>query len=173
MTELMDEMTFQVVGSELMLSAKSYEFTIDEDADRSIDTNTLAPVTVLNTVTDLVSMSWIQEMINTMLETDDVYGAGFASWVLIRNHLPSTHRVMMTEGDKRWLRARGITAVSIRSMDTIPSGPYAVFKKKIYEVLKLYSDPYGAFMYGLESSTKNGTGYCFSEPCCLIVVVLI
>ncbi|KAK6345128.1 hypothetical protein TWF718_007057 [Orbilia javanica] len=122
------------------------------------------PITILNPDLDIagtnISSKWLEETIASMLSTDDVFGAFFLRTVLFgvsakMQQLPT----ISTDGDKV-LRRFGVEDYSFLRLDwTIPSGPYFLRSGRIYQAMRLYPDPYGAFVYGVIQS-KDG----FTRP---------
>ncbi|KAF3109636.1 hypothetical protein TWF103_005011 [Orbilia oligospora] len=88
-----------------------------------------------------------------MLSTDDVFGPFFLETVLFGVFGKIQQSPTISEDGVKVLGSLGVKDHSIlRFDDSIPSGPYFLQSGSIYQAMRLYPDPYGAFMYGVMQS---------------------
>ncbi|KAF3164230.1 hypothetical protein TWF225_001700 [Orbilia oligospora] len=116
------------------------------------------PITIitldLNIVSnDNISSEWLKATITSMLSTDDVFGPFFLETVLFGVFGKIQQSPTISEDGVKVLGSLGVKDHSIlRFDDSIPSGPYFLQSGSIYQAMRLYPDPYGAFMYGVMQS---------------------
>ncbi|KAF3276065.1 hypothetical protein TWF970_006357 [Orbilia oligospora] len=88
-----------------------------------------------------------------MLSADDVFGPFFLETVLFGVFGKIQQSPTIFEDGVKVLGSLGVKDHSIlRVDDSIPSGPYFLQSGSIYQAMRLYPDPYGAFMYGVMQS---------------------
>ncbi|EGX47371.1 hypothetical protein AOL_s00083g464 [Orbilia oligospora ATCC 24927] len=116
------------------------------------------PITIialdLNTVSNNnISSEWLKATITSMLSADDVFGPFFLETVLFGVFGKIQQSPTIFEDGVKVLGSLGVKDHSIlRVDDSIPSGPYFLQSGSIYQAMRLYPDPYGAFMYGVMQS---------------------
>lgn len=123
--------------------------------------DTVIPITIINPDLNItasnISSEWLKDTIASMLSTDDVFGAFFLETVLFR--IPVKIRLPTVPKDGvEMLGSLGVKDHSFARLDdSIPSGPYFLRHGRIYQAMRLYPDPYGAFMYGVIQSEDGFT----------------
>ncbi|KAF3148355.1 hypothetical protein TWF569_005702 [Orbilia oligospora] len=116
------------------------------------------PITIITLDLNIVSNNnisseWLKATITSMLSTDDVFGPFFLETVLFGVFGKIQQSPTISEDGVKVLGSLGVKDHSIlRFDDSIPSGPYFLQSGSIYQAMRLYPDPYGAFMYGVMQS---------------------
>ncbi|KAF3161108.1 hypothetical protein TWF788_002759 [Orbilia oligospora] len=116
------------------------------------------PITMITLDLDIVNNSnisseWLEATITSMLSTDDVFRPFFLETVLFGVFGKIQQSPTISEDGVKLLGRFGVKDHSIlRVDDSIPSGPYFLQSGSIYQAMRLYPDPYGAFMYGVMQS---------------------
>ncbi|KAK6543159.1 hypothetical protein TWF694_007075 [Orbilia ellipsospora] len=160
-------MTIVASGSDKYLVSEKKVGEIDHGADIIIATETLdfseskkevQPITVVNypPSTPYISLKWLQSIFEYMLSTDDVLSPLFLE-SLVFAVSPGSKLQQPPAISRRtveFLKGSGVKKYSfnfIKSHDEIQiqNGPYFRVGQRVHEVLKLYPDPYGAFVYGV------------------------
>ncbi|KAK6520447.1 hypothetical protein TWF506_000703 [Arthrobotrys conoides] len=120
--------------------------------------DTAIPITIitpgLNIIqSNKISSEWLESTITSMMSTDDVSGPFFLETVLFGVPRKIQQLPTISENGVELLQNLGVKDHSIlRLDDSIPSGPYFLQSGRIYQAMRLYPDPYGAFMYGVIQS---------------------
>ncbi|KAJ6260431.1 hypothetical protein Dda_4657 [Drechslerella dactyloides] len=167
-------------AADILVDAGDRKFLLSNKAVGSIDGNfasangsaislcaepglgdTYTPITILDCPSgspQLVSAAWLDSTVSAMLAADDVFCSFFLDTLVFRvpdaGHPPPT---VARETDEVFQRMGVRRHYFLQSKDRIASGPYFLREGgKIVEAMRVYDDPYGAFLYGV---VQDGDGF--------------
>ncbi|KAM3076420.1 hypothetical protein ACMFMG_007239 [Clarireedia jacksonii] len=111
-----------------------------------IDPSSPTPVTIFAGCSGFTEFrqSWLDERFEDMIGCDDVWCKSFTKNVIIQT---DTHKIFARLNDEKFEKGSN---GPLRNRETvIPEGPYFLLKSKLYQALRLYPDPLGAFVCGV------------------------
>ncbi|EPS35863.1 hypothetical protein H072_10674 [Dactylellina haptotyla CBS 200.50] len=124
------------------------------------------PITIINhpNLPGRITRQWLDSTFEYML-SDDVFAPVFLASVLFAVNKKIQQTPDIPEVPIELLDKFGVNSYSFLILEaglTIPTGPYFLQGSSIYEALKLYPDPYGAFVYGV-TQTDDGFKRFFTD----------
>ncbi|KAK6505218.1 hypothetical protein TWF481_007135 [Arthrobotrys musiformis] len=154
--------TSMVYSSNNVSTLGSSDFKIPQTHDAA---DTAIPIAIINTGLNIatnvnnISSEWLEDTITSMLSTDDVFGPLFLETVVFGIPAKIQRSPTISERGVEVLGRRfGVKNYFISRLDdSIPSGPYFLQSGRICQAMRLYPDPYGAFMYGVIQSGDSFT----------------